>query len=248
MCVICYKAKNKKLPTYEDIIEMWEHNSDGAGLMWLRPEDKRIGWKKGFMTYQSLNRYIRKHHDYLESTEVAMHFRITTHGGTCRGNTHPFVVSYQADPHKLEGVDDVVLMHNGVLSLNPRSKDISDSAELALRAGCYEQPLFYLSTIDEFIEGSRVLVFDKDGAHFYGDAFKEHDGLMYSNLNHIWHGYYGLGYKFGCYGYDSPEGKSWNVPDNSKKKQEQILKEDKMLREVDEWGAEYDDLNEFGIR
>lgn len=216
MCVICYKAKNKKLPSVEEIIKMWNKNPDGAGLMWIGDNGK-VGWRKGFMSRKSLTRFIRHHEEYLNERDVALHFRITTHGGTSRGNTHPFAIDMDADPHALEGEADTVLMHNGMLSVNPRFNTISDSAELALRAGCYENPLFFLSSIDEFLEGSRILVFDKDGAHFYGDKFVESDGLLYSNLNHrnTFHGY---GYHYG-YGrirdkFDSPEGGRWTEVDD----------------------------------
>ena len=211
MCVICYKAKGKKMPSVKDIIDMWTKNPDGAGLMWLNDNGK-VGFKKGFMSRKSITRFIRRHEDFFNERDVALHFRITTHGGTSRGNTHPFVVDMDANPHALEGEADTVLMHNGMLSINPRFETISDSAELALRAGCYERPLFYLETIDEFLEGSRILVFDKDGAHFYGDKFVEHDGLKYSNLNHIikknpYYGYYCGTYPYR--NYDSPEGERW---------------------------------------
>lgn len=214
MCVICYKAKNKKLPSVEEIIKMWNKNPDGAGLMWIGDNGK-VGWRKGFMSRKSLTRFIRHHEEYLNERDVALHFRITTHGGTSRGNTHPFAIDMDADPHALEGEADTVLMHNGMLDLNPRFNTISDSAELALRAGCYENPLFFLSSIDEFLEGSRILVFDKDGAHFYGDKFVESDGLLYSNLNHR-NTFYGYGYHYGRIRdkFDSPEGGRWTELDD----------------------------------
>ena len=219
MCVMCYKANEAKLPTAEHIMKMWERNPDGAGIMWIR-DDGMVGWKKGFMSRKSLMRYVRRNDEYLMNRHVAFHFRITTHGGTCPGNTHPFVVGMDENPHKLEGVAETVLMHNGILSVTPRVNTISDSAELALRAGCYENPLFFFSCIDEFLEGSKILVFDKDGPHFYGDAFRKEGDLVYSNLYHLYD--FGM-YQYGAHrcrngysAFDSPEGGSWNLDADKK--------------------------------
>lgn len=192
MCVICHKPKDVRFPDYELIDAMWEENPHGAGAMWYG-DDGLVHWKKGFMTLKGFKRWVRKNIDWLEEVECALHFRITTHGGTSRGNCHPFVCDWNADPHLEQGKAECVLMHNGILPITPRSEDISDSAELALRIGQFVNPNDGLELLDEFIEtGNRIITFSKVGTAFFGDKFKpmpdakeyeKYKGLTFSNLN-----------------------------------------------------------------
>lgn len=188
MCVIIYKSiKKKKLPSENIIQACWEHNPHGAGVMWKWEWKDRVNFVKGFTDLPQLQDWLYRSREALEGNrcEVAIHFRITTHGGTSAGNTHPFVIERDADPHELQGCAPYVLMHNGVMPLKPRQTDYSDSAELALRAAESRDPVGFLEKIDEFLEQNRVLVFTPDGARFFGDAFvKGKGGYLYSNLNH----------------------------------------------------------------
>lgn len=184
MCVIAYKAKNVKFPSKSRIREMWEANSDGAGIMWRGNEDNKIYFVKGFMQLKKLEKWIKKNRKWLNDVECALHFRITTHGGTMEGNCHPFVCDINTDSHLLSGSADCVLMHNGVLPVIPRSKDISDSAELALRIGSFEDPMLAMDCIGEFVSASnRVIVMSKNDTKFYGGKWVsvEDDGILYSN-------------------------------------------------------------------
>ena len=202
MCVICYKSKSKKLPSKEHIERMWNRNHDGAGIMWRTPNG--VSFRKGFMHLSEFLTFVDANRRELEAAEVAMHFRIGTHGGNTPGNCHPFIVDSAADMHLLsaDGVKAPVLMHNGILPLAPRRKSISDTAELALRAGRYVDPMDFLTDADELLTGNRVIVFAPNGVtKFLGDAFKKGaDGLMYSNLYSEpidYSGYFGRKYDFG---------------------------------------------------
>jgi len=187
MCVIAYKAKNVRFPSDSNIEDMWENNSDGAGIMWRR-EDGLIQYEKGFMKLKALKEWIAKNREWLEEVECALHFRITTHGGTSQGNCHPFVIG-DDDSHSLWGIAKRILMHNGILGIKPRKSDISDSAELALRISEYVNPIDPLITLNEQLSGNRIIVMDENGTHFFGDDFKKstekgNEGILYSNLNH----------------------------------------------------------------
>lgn len=188
MCVICFKKAGQKMPTKEKVAQCWATNHDGAGVMW-RTGTGGVGFAKGFMTLASLQQYLADNDAAFERLDVAIHFRIGTHGGNTAGNTHPFVVGRRADPHR-ESVRFTplpVLMHNGVMPLEPRRKDISDSAELALRAAESKRPIAFLKSVDELLHGNRIIVFTGQDVLFFGDAFKKgDDGLLYSNLNHEW--------------------------------------------------------------
>lgn len=185
MCVIAYKAKEKKFPTEKRVREMWTANPDGAGVMWRDNNTNKIHFVKGFMRLKKLEQWIKENREWLEEVECALHFRITTHGGTSQGNTHPFVCDNDVDPHLLQGEADYVMMHNGVLPIVPSRADISDSGELALRIGAYANPMDIMDILDPFVKGNRILVMGKEGTMTYGDNFVTvgDDGILYSNDN-----------------------------------------------------------------
>lgn len=211
MCVICHKPKSVRFPDFDLIDAMWMENPHGAGAMWY-DNDGLVHWKKGFMSLKGFKRWVRKNIKWLNEVECALHFRITTHGGTSAGNCHPFVCNWEADPHQLSGSAECVMMHNGILPITPRQEDISDSAELALKAGEFVNPKDAFGLIDELISGNRIIVFSKkDGTDTYGDQFKSVDdlgkeyekykGLTFSNLHFVDMMDYGgyCGYGFGGY-------------------------------------------------
>lgn len=197
MCVIAYKAKDVRFPSKERVEEMWDANPDGAGIMWRDNKTNKIRFVKGFMRLNKLNKWIAKNRKWLEEVECALHFRITTHGGTSKGNCHPFVCDCDTDSHLLSGEADFVMMHNGVLPITPRKHDISDSAELALRIGRYQNPIDVMDVMDELCRGSRIIVMGPEGTMTYGDKFVtvQNDGLLYSNDHFVGYGdWYGLRY------------------------------------------------------
>lgn len=186
MCVIAYKAKGVKFPSEKSVREMWAKNPDGAGVMW-RAKGGEIRFRKGFMELKDLESFIAENRAELGGSEVAIHFRITTHGGTCPKNCHPFVIG--DNPHIMSGSAKRILMHNGILPLIPRRNDISDTGEMAIRLGDFSSPRDALARFNECLKGNRILLMDEKGTHFFGDEFKrstnkENEGILYSNLNH----------------------------------------------------------------
>ena len=183
MCVIAYKPKNVRWMDKSDMKDCWIENPHGAGVMWRDEESNTIRFKKGFMKYDELEKWCDENMSWLENTECALHFRITTHGGTSEGNCHPFVCDCEADPHQLEGEAKYVMMHNGMLDITPRAKDISDSAELALRVGEYENPQHVMSIFGEMLLGNRIIVMGPESTQFYGEEFVKpiDNGWLYSN-------------------------------------------------------------------
>ena len=76
----------------------------------------------------------------------------------------------------------VLLMHNGVLPLRPRSLALSDTAELALRAGVFDNPLTFLYHVRDMIGQNKLCIMDSRKLHLIGDWQQGSDGLKYSNL------------------------------------------------------------------
>ena len=168
MCVICHKPKDVKFPSRKTIEDMWHTNPDGAGLMWRA--GNKTEWRKGFMKLDEFLAFLDANEKRLESTEVAMHFRITTQGGTNQKNTHPFPMDKGTDIHALAGKCKCVMMHNGNLPVKPRKEKYSDTAELAMRCRESGDPMKYLWSIAEFVgKGNRVIAFGPKATYLIGD-------------------------------------------------------------------------------
>ena len=91
MCLAILKLKGNDVPTDDILKTCFRNNSDGAGLAFNNDYGK-VQIVKGFMDFDS---FITAFHEYdrkycFKNRAVLIHFRITTHGGTSKGNCHPF--------------------------------------------------------------------------------------------------------------------------------------------------------------
>jgi predicted glutamine amidotransferase len=98
MCIAIYKPESMNL-TELSLKNSWEHNPDGAGFMYA--ENEQLTVVKGLMSYDEFMTTFEPHKD----KKAILHFRIATHGGINRENTHPFVVH-----------DNLAMVHNGIIS------------------------------------------------------------------------------------------------------------------------------------
>ena len=191
MCVICVKRAGVEMPDEETIERMWDQNPDGAGFMWA--DKGLVHVRKGFMRRGELEEALREIPDPVNRS-VILHFRITTHGGTCPENTHPFEIC--DDPERLKrtsfDTERTCFAHNGVLLFLPRRKDLSDTMEYALSRLAPlrdEDPDFLhdgaaMARIAAETEGSRLAFLDRRGriettGRFHKDP---ETGLEYSKL------------------------------------------------------------------
>jgi hypothetical protein len=199
MCVAIYKPEGIKAPTLEILKDCWDANPDGAGLAWRCDGGKfPIHIEKGFMSWQEFQ-------DYWNAAKIAeidgdlfIHFRITTHGGTIPGNTHPFPISNDDKSLKtLSANTKIALMHNGVLPIEPDNKTISDTmmlSKLIARGGFDKEIKHTLNLIEGMIGTNKIAVMTADDVHLIG-AWYDVDGVQYSNL--YWD-YSNYDYKWGC--------------------------------------------------
>jgi hypothetical protein len=169
------------MPDIRTIIDMWDDNPHGAGIMWR--SGSLVKYAKGFMKQDKFLKFLKKNEKELAETEVAMHFRIATHGGINPWNTHPFPMDPGTNTKSMSGTVRSCMMHNGVLPIVPRNENISDTAELSLRAKAFPSPEKYIESIAEYVSAdNRILVFAPDSTLFVGD-WHEENGLSFSNLN-----------------------------------------------------------------
>lgn len=188
MCIICVKPAGVEMPEMRTIENMWDANSDGAGIMY-NDNSGGVVIKKGFMKLSALKQAINNIRDAKEKT-VVIHCRITTHGGTKPENCHPFPVSDNvAALQKLVNKTRIGVAHNGIIDITPR-KGISDTMEYIVSQIALMQninPLFYTEDswkklIKNAITSKMVFL---DGAGRYetiGEFIEDNeDGCLYSN-------------------------------------------------------------------
>lgn len=193
MCIICSKAKGVDMPSKETINNMWTRNPDGAGFMYA--VDGKVKIRKGFMTLDALEEALAEAEKEvnLKDTGVVLHFRITTHGGTCAENTHPFAITDNIKRLQKTSVNtDVGVAHNGIIDISPRYKNISDTMEYIasvlapLKRSRHD---FYtdhnlLDLITNTINNSRMCFLDGNGDIVTVGNWVECDGIKYSNSSY----------------------------------------------------------------
>lgn len=199
MCVIAVKPKDVDMPNEENLKRMWTTNKDGAGFMYT--DNNKVRIEKGFMTFEELKSSLNMLSDRLKDSgktlkdiPIIMHFRITTHGGTSRANTHPFPIT--GEEKYLKALDvraPMGVAHNGIIRSVDDEKDVSDTM-VYIRDVLYPLSKLSKTYVDKYkkliettIGYSKLAFLSGDGTiNMIGD-FKQSenkDGLYYSNLNH----------------------------------------------------------------
>lgn len=208
MCIIAAKKANTAMPTTETIENMWYSNPDGAGFMYA--DGKTVHIEKGFMTlddFQTRLDVLGREIDLFKHSLV-MHFRITTHGGTKPENCHPFPVSDNLPVlKKLRSRASLGVAHNGMIPIDTRSKDISDTMEYVMSqlAPLHRfAPQFYknkdaMLLVKNGIQ-SKMCFMDVHGNLYTIGDFTEDGGMLYSNTSYKSDYKSWRKYSFGAYG------------------------------------------------
>ncbi len=215
MCVIVFKPEDQKMPSRETLLACWEHNPDGAGIMYPAAGGVRA-WK-GFMEWADFERALGELEEKadLEAVPVALHFRIATHGGVKPGCCHPFAVCKDYKMmRKTDRLCRLGFMHNGMLSGFDTGKGVSDSMAFAANVllpltRLDDDPLsnkWIEKVIASSTQGSRFLLMNAQGEVSIFGEWEQVDGILYSNLNHLrysYSGYYGQSSLFDAFmGFD----------------------------------------------
>lgn len=196
MCIIAIKNAGIAMPSDDIIANMFYANPDGAGFMYS--DGKKVQIRKGFMTLNDFRKAIdqlAKTHD-LKHTPLIMHFRITTHGGTCPSNTHPFPVTDNINLLKSTKLPaSLGVAHNGIIrSVTPRS-GISDTMEyIATQLAPLTRavPNWYadrdlLDMVSNAIKSKMAVLNPQGNITTIGD-FIEDKGILYSNTSYKGYG------------------------------------------------------------
>jgi len=106
MCLIAYKPKDVTIKQ-EDLYNAWSRNYDGSGVMFWTPENGIKIERRKPSNFETIERMMKRYED----EDIALHLRYATSGEKEKHNAHPFRVLRK----KSDG-EDLVMMHNGVLS------------------------------------------------------------------------------------------------------------------------------------
>ena len=229
MCIIVNKPKGVEMPSKEILKNCFNHNKDGAGLMYALKNKVQI--HKGFMDFDSFYDYLMKLGTMYDLKEhaIIMHFRISTGGNVDGGNCHPYPITKNEKALRKEHVTtDIGMAHNGIISLyNKKYGILNDTQQFIL--GC-------VSTLKDLnkdflkdkaavnllatVAGSKLCFLDGDENVTMIGNFIEDDGVFYSNTNYkpyTNYGYWGYGsyYDYSNYRYYD------EIVDNTKKNNQQ---------------------------
>ena len=193
MCIIAIKPAGINLPATTTIENMWYNNSHGAGFMYAAGGTVHI--EKGFMTLEDFKKALKRLEKNINvaSTPIVLHFRITTHGGTSPGNTHPFPVTEKLPLLQMtKSKAPLAVAHNGIIDIKPSRKDISDTMEYImtqlsplyqLKKDFYRQPAGK-KVVYNAIRSKMVFLDGNGRIETVGDFIADKDGMLYSNTSY----------------------------------------------------------------
>lgn len=212
MCIIVAKEKNVGLPTYNQLLNCFEYNNDGAGFMYVK--NGKVIIDKGYMTwnkfYKRYKKLCRKFNNF-ENQSLIMHFRIGTSSGNTPQNTHPYPISNKVeDLHKLYVKTDLGMVHNGIIhDYTPTDKftNTNDTQEFILKyvSTLYNHyPKFYknkyiMNGLSD-ITNSKLAFMDTTGYIYYVGDFIDEKGIKFSNSTYQdWEAFYYPIMKYDCH-------------------------------------------------
>lgn len=203
MCIIIYKPTGIENPTWSTLQTCFNSNPHGAGFMYA--ENGRVYIEKGFMTWTSFKKAFKPFKNRTD-LPLVIHFRITTHGGTEQGLTHPFPLTSNINELKsTRMITNVGIAHNGFIALTDYAdKGMSDTSEFVRKYAnvIITSPKWYnnpnANKLLAEVIGSKMLVLSNDGhGEVVGDGWIEENGVMYSNDS-----FKSLADWYGCYDWD----------------------------------------------
>lgn len=189
MCVAIYVPKGIQTPSLETLALCWESNPHGAGFA-MRKQNKsgkskfELELHKGFMTFEEFANAYNKYGLADFNEDLFLHFRITTHGGTSKGNCHPFPLVEDTKLLKCQNTwTNYAVIHNGILPIQPSEKDISDTMEFVkqmYKNKKYKDIDKFFQGIEGAVGGNKIAIMTPDDVKMLGN-WKVINGVYYSN-------------------------------------------------------------------
>ena len=178
MCIIVLNTKYHL--SKEIMIECWQANNDGAGIMYALDGKLTIFKElKNFNTYYEYYNTLRKE---FKKIKIGLHFRIATSGKIDTNNIHPFKIN-----------DKLSFMHNGIIDI-PLQKKTKISDTIAFNQKILKQlPNNFLNSraithlISRYIGRSKILFMNNQGKHWIINEDLGHwdnNGNWFSNFSY----------------------------------------------------------------
>lgn len=166
MCLIIHKPAGQVIAP-EIVRSAYRYNSDGFGIMCDGQAEKYADLKPT---------EIIKKLDKLQDKEIAVHFRMATHGEINKKNAHPFKLNNRA-----------WLMHNGVLSKyapdkSAKHSDTRQFVDQFCNKMIAKHGSIPRADLEKEIVGNAICIMQRDGTvNRYGSSWLEYEGSWYSN-------------------------------------------------------------------
>ena len=164
MCVILHRV-NSSVVDKQDIIDAYEYNPDGCGLMYKI--NNKVVTQKGLW---SLDYLLDKLH-CLGNINYCLHLRIRTKGDIDYNNCHPFSLG-----------KGNFMMHNGTFKVDIYNENMSDTWHVAQHLKTMKLNKVTFAAFAKHIESNRVVFMGKKGVKRLGN-WGTHKGNYWSNLN-----------------------------------------------------------------
>lgn len=176
MCIAILNAKGTlSLKTFKNC---WEANPDGAGLCYY--DGERIQIIKEMKSVKSLHKQYVSIREKFPAVDIAIHFRIATHGRVNSTNCHPFKVN-----------KNTAFIHNGIISNVGTNPDFSDTYifnETILKAlpSTFIKNTAILELLGAYIGYSKIVVISGEFSTIINEELGHWDaGNWYSNKSYI---------------------------------------------------------------
>ena len=172
MCIIVAKQKWVQLPDTKTLETCFNHNSDGAGFMYVK--GGKVIIDKGYMDYKSFKKHYdklcRKYHNF-DNKSLVIHFRIGTDGSNIAKNTHPYAVCNDYNiMNKTYYKCDLAMVHNGIITdYRPKATD-----------GDIVDTMKFIKGL-EYLTNSKLCFLDNKDNIYTSGYFINDNGILYSN-------------------------------------------------------------------
>ena len=191
MCVIVNKNVGIELPKMETLRNCFDYNSDGAGMMYNL--NGKVYIEKGFMKFDEFYERLMELDEKIGMKErgLVMHFRITTSGGTNKGNCHPYPISNNIEDLKaLRFTTDLGMAHNGIMvKYDPKANSGLNDTQTFIKTYLTNVKKIYKDFLKdekmlqaiEYEVGSKLSFLDGEGNITTVGKFQEFEDCWYSN-------------------------------------------------------------------
>jgi predicted glutamine amidotransferase len=157
MCIAILNPNNVTLKK-KVLKTCWENNTDGAGMLYL--VDGKLTTHKEMTNFDSFYDHYSSVRQKHKTSQIVIHFRISTHGKVNLTNCHPFIVN-----------DKWGFVHNGIISAAPKHTEFSDTYMFnreilqKLPADWIHNDAVY-DLVQEYIGSSKLLFLNTDNEAF----------------------------------------------------------------------------------